>query len=319
MKKHSSSKRHFLLLIFFGVLFIASCKKNNIVQVDLQPKFNNDKIISEKVNISSNSRLANGSYTCNDVLSGVSPIGRPNGSYIYPDYPMDFSGVTLGATITIICTSLDVPNKFTVKDASGNPITNSGWRGVSTTTGPWGASLNLSGNYSITFTKGTSNIYYFSVETVIANNGTDAWNAQIVCTIYTPPSTNVDTVKSYKCGNPNLLYTDRSPIGQPNGNFHYYKKMDLSQIQAGTTINVLCTSLDVPNKFTISDATSQPIANSGWRGVSSTSGPWGASLNLSGNYLFTFIKGAGSIYYLHVETVLSNNGQDTWTAQIYCQ
>jgi len=84
-------------------------------------------------------------------------------------------------------------------------------------------------------------------------------------------------------------------------------------------MNVLVDALDVPNKFTITDANLQPIAYSPWKGTSSTTGPWGNSLNSPGSYLFSFTKGAASIYYLLVETVISNNGQDTWNTRIYCQ
>ena len=84
-------------------------------------------------------------------------------------------------------------------------------------------------------------------------------------------------------------------------------------------MQVVCDPLDNPNKFTIRDDLGNPIANSGWRGTSSFSGPWGSSLNAPGTYVFTFTKGAGSIYYLSVETVIANNGQDTWNTTIYCK
>jgi hypothetical protein len=157
-------------LTFFAAMLIfisVSCTKSDI---DVEP--NNQLSKNKKARTAS----------CGAFLSGQH---YSQGYYNYGTYTIDLTNYHVGATITIYCNSVEVPNRFNLQGPG--QIKSTGWIGWSSLPGPWGGSLNGPGTSSITVTKqsASDNIFTFSVETVVQGNQTDAWEASISC--YNPP------------------------------------------------------------------------------------------------------------------------------------
>ncbi|MFL5742452.1 MAG: hypothetical protein ACJ75B_19670 [Flavisolibacter sp.] len=274
-----------------------------------------EKMAQELKSKKEKARLANGSYTCGEWMDGTrSTLGY----YVYSQ-TIDLSNVATGATVNIVCNALDVPNRFTVYDAGHSFVAGSDWRGYSTTSGYWGPPFSRPGDYTITFTKGSSNTYIFEVETSIQDgNSSDYWQAHIDCTSPVPPDCTGDTcVHHCSCNYTTSLY---QTWGSYNSGYHVYKiLLDLSLISNNQSMQVACNALDVPNRFTIYDGNHNFVAGTAWMGYSSTSGYWGPPFNNPGTQYINFTKGTSSIYYLEVETsVQDGNSSDAWSADIYC-
>jgi hypothetical protein len=105
------------------------------------------------------------------------------GSYNYGNYVIDLSNVREGTVIQIKCTNYDVPNRFNVARPDGSGFQSTGWFGVSSTSGPWGYSINNAGFRILTITKqsATDNTYYLSVETFSQTYMNDAWEVNLGC------------------------------------------------------------------------------------------------------------------------------------------
>jgi hypothetical protein len=69
----------------------------------------------------------------------------------------------------------------------------------------------------------------------------------------------------------------------------------------GTSVSVLCTEYDRPNRFTAYNS-SGLITSTGWVGTASYPGPWGTSLNNGGPKTISFAYSSSNTpYYIRVE------------------
>jgi hypothetical protein len=293
------------ILFLFVFIFAVS------ISCDDQVDVNQKKSPTDVQSSNSKNSTARTASTCGGFYSGT--YSTINSYYTYPLKTVDVSCAASGATVTVSVNANDIPNRFTVRDASNNVIAGSGWLGYATYSGPWGSSLSNSGSTTFSFTKSAST-YYLQVETLTPPNysyspQSDAWDANVSCTCQPTCTT--------PCG------------GSFNGSYNvissYYtyplKNFDVSCAR-GNTITVSVTALDIPNRFTIRDASNNYIAGSGWLGSATYSGPWGMNLNNSGSTTFTFTKSA-STYYLQVETLTPPNysyspSSDFWSSNITC-
>jgi hypothetical protein len=304
------------LLCTFCLISFIGCYKEDVTKHLLQkePQFVSPvKVFPNKVGIasmsSSISSVGSG-YTC-----GKGAIYL-NDSYAANTYQVniDLSGVAIGTTVTLVASPVDVPNRFAVKSGS-TTLVQSGWRGYSTTSGPWGSSLNVPGDYIATFTRGSATVYTVYVETVVAVNEVDSWNASIYCNSgSTPPTTGTPI---YHCGSSMIYLNDSYAANGVPGAHTYQKNIDLSGVDIGKTVTLVASPVDVPNRFAVKSG-STTLVQSGWRGYSTTSGPWGSSLNVPGDYIATFTRGSATVYTVYVETVVAVNEVDSWNASIYC-
>lgn len=237
-----------------------------------------------------------------------------SGYYKYPDRVISLCPQA-GGTVTIYCNSIEVPNRFTVYDKARNFVASTDWIGYSSNSGPWGTSLNGPGTKTLTFSKGATDTYYLSVETV-TQGITDAWEASVGCTNICPepPVPSVSITPSASCGGTISGYYKY----QPNGNYTYATStLSLGSAVAGSTITLTLNPGTAPNKFTVLDANSAIVVSSSWLGVASYGGPWGSSLNNPGTKTISFVKGTSSTYYLKVETSVYNNNDD-FTVSVAC-
>lgn len=122
-------------------------------------------------------------YTCADQVTGSNASGQ---FYIYPKKVYDLANT--GDTITLNWdVAGGVPNRFTVYNSLNQIALTTGWKGISSNSGPWGSSpLNTPTFGTNTFSKaaagGDGRWYYLVAETVGQANTTDSWSATIACT-----------------------------------------------------------------------------------------------------------------------------------------
>jgi hypothetical protein len=275
--------------------------------------------------------------TCGGSFTGT--YGVINSHYIYPDQAFDVTCAATGATVSVNCTALDVPNKFYIYDATHKLVSVSNWLGTANYPGQWGMSLSNTSGQTITFTKASgATTYYLEVETQTPPNAsyspaTDYWSASITCTC-APPSGCGTCPAGYSCQGTTCQPNCTTPCGGGlSGNYnvinsHYiYPDQSFSVTCAanGATITVICTALDVPNKFYVYDAYHRLVVASGWLGTANYPGQWGASLDNTSTQTITFPKASSAyIYYLEVETQTPPNATyspatDYWSASITCQ
>lgn len=93
--------------------------------------------------------------------------------------------------------------------------------------------------------------------------------------------------------------------------------INLSNTVEGSTITLSLTSYDVPNRFTVYSSTGATVASSQWMGYANYSGPWGSSLSTNTNGTLTFTHTGSSIYFLRVETSVTNTS-DSYEATVSC-
>jgi hypothetical protein len=126
---------------------------------------------------------------CTAGLAGGSGTYAGNGYYTYPEKPFSLKCVTdPNKLITLLCDAVEVPDRFTIRDANNNFVVSSGWIGSATYPGPWvtgppknGYYLNVPNFKIVTFKKvqGVDN-YKLVVETSTGPQN-DSWNASINC------------------------------------------------------------------------------------------------------------------------------------------
>ncbi|MGB6152336.1 MAG: hypothetical protein WBG48_10110 [Pricia sp.] len=116
---------------------------------------------------------------CGKIYSGNYNVVSSH--HYYPDGVMDLNCIPSGARIRLQVSSDDVPNFFLIRDQNNMEVTNSGWRGYTTQSGPWGQSLNNAATFYMTFTKGSSRYYKLQVRTVTPPNQYDNWSATLMC------------------------------------------------------------------------------------------------------------------------------------------
>ena len=79
---------------------------------------------------------------------------------------------------------------------------------------------------------------------------------------------------------------------------------------------------NIPNRFNIYNSDDTLIATSGWKGIASYAGPWGASINTLTTGTVTFKKsekgGDQRWYYLTVEHAGNATTSDSWTTTLSC-
>lgn len=245
------------------------------------------------------------------------------GYYTYPARTFTLApntGCSFG-TGQISVQALDVPNRFTVKDANGNYVTGSQWLGNATYPGPWGSSLSTSNPSSATLTISQAGTYSLIVETSAQQYGTtDAWsatstNTSINCTTSGSSSSSSSSGGTCSCG----LSGTSSFSGSRAAGLGYYTYPDQSFsvacCSANRTITLSVSALDVPNRFTVYDSSGTYRAGTGWLGSTTQAGPWGSSLSNSGSATISFSGGNGT-YKLRVETSTTDQS-DYWSAYVY--
>lgn len=126
-----------------------------------------------------------------DPIGCIGPCGgfyyssysTPNSYYVYP-IQSTIVDCAAARTVIIDFKSLDVPNRFVVRDPSNVQVASTGWLGQANYGGPWGSSLNNNGSALISFSK-TATTYYIEVQTKTPtsniNPSTDRWEVRVSC------------------------------------------------------------------------------------------------------------------------------------------
>jgi hypothetical protein len=302
MKKQNTFMMALVLLLATVITSVSACKKNE--DSAITPASSSTQPVSTTV-----SPVSNGS-TNTLATAKTATCAQPflNGyfsGYGYHKYPSDFlnaSCLANGATITLSVNCVEVPNRFTVYDGNGNWVAGTGWIGYANYYGPWGASVNGPVSMTLTFTKTTST-YRLDVETSTASQN-DAWEASFGCTCPAIDPPRCD------CG--------ISHSGYYSG-FGYYTYPDKELIYdcSVSYLTIYCNSVEVPNLFDVYNENGQLVATTGWIGWSSTSGPWGSSLNGPTTKTIRFPRNTRK-YYLRVRTVTGSQN-DAWEASVSCE
>jgi len=154
-----------LLSAFFVALIVLSCADHD----DAMRKPKSDPI-PEGGNTGARVQGCSGSFS-----------NSYYGSQYYV-YPPNTITITPGSTtITAYCNAYDVPNRFTLRNAAGNNVASSGWKGYANYPGPWGMSLNNGSNATISASVNHPTTFTLEVETVPSGGISDAWSASIGC------------------------------------------------------------------------------------------------------------------------------------------
>ncbi len=117
---------------------------------------------------------------CGGYLSGNSSTP---GFQVYPLKSFYVSGCSGSQTrqVTVKVQSLDVPNRFRIKNSSGQVVASSNnWLGFANYPGPWGFNISGPGQEDITFTTNSGGVFFLEVETVVSVQH-DTWLASISC------------------------------------------------------------------------------------------------------------------------------------------
>lgn len=201
MKKNS--KILLFCVAFFSIVLLWNCTKKarstdspptSALQIDNRPVINfvfdpsqNHKQFSpEHILAATNDKPSSGRKASTAEFRSAGCGGSFSGSWGttgYHQYPADtirLDTTASTATIKITVNSYDVPDRFTVRDASGNAVASSAWMGYATYSGPWGMSLNTPETGTLSFTRGTSAYFTFIVETSVSSSS-DSYNANINC------------------------------------------------------------------------------------------------------------------------------------------
>lgn len=309
------------VLVFFAV----SCEKEEGL------------VKQEEIPVDSNAgRPDLGGRTASDCGTSVSGTYSTIASYhTYPQQNLNVGCAANGATITVFYNAVEIPNRFTIRDASGSFVVSSGWRGYASYGGPWGSSLSVSGTGTLTFTK-SSSAYYIEVETLTPPNysyspNSDAWSASSSCTC-APACTPTSCPSGYVCQNGTCVIAPcTDPCGgSKSGTYSvissYYtypsQSFNVTCAASGATLTLFANSVEVPNRFTIRDASNNYVTSTGWIGYASYGGPWGSSLNGPSTKTVTFPKSTNT-YYLVVETLTPPDysyspNTDAWSASLSC-
>lgn len=227
-----------------------------------------------------------------------------NGYYTYPAVSLN---ATVGCTLSYSAFPNDIPNRFTVRDPSGNIVATSGWiySTVPNYNGPWnfgnGQMLsNYIGSISVTI----SGVYSLIVETQtnVANGGlSDSWDGGL-----TTSCPNIQTVTTTS-----IVTTSTNPTNFTylSSGYYSYPPLTLSA-SIGCTLSYSLFPNDVPNRFTIKDPAGNIVATSGWiySTVPNYTGPWSnGNGQMVSNYIGSFTASMNGSYSLVVETVVGTN------------
>lgn len=282
------------------LLVFAGCKKNQ--DVPAVPGETAQKVNPGGPPVVDENPLAR-TATCSSPFLNGSYSGT--GYYTYPADYLDVTCVANGATITLSCNSIEVPNRFNVYNSSGTLIATTGWIGYANYPGPWGSSLNGPQSRTLSFTK-SGNSYRVTVETV-GGSISDAWEATLGCTC--APTGGCTSCPTCNCG---YFYN-----GSYGGTGYYtYPARNLTFDCNVNTITLNCNSIEVPNRFNVYNANGTLVATTGWIGYASYPGPWGSSLNGPQSRTISFSRST-TTFRLVVETV-GGPITDAWEASTSC-
>lgn len=265
---------------------------------------------------------------CGGYLSGS--YTTINSYHTYTPYKtIDVSCAALGSTISVSVVAYDIPNRFTIRDANGNFVKSSGWMGTANYPGPWGFSLSTNNTKTLTFTKSTQT-YQLQVETQTPPNFSfsptyDSWGATTSCSCCTSPGCT-DGSGSGACTTPNNCGDFYSGNYNTINSYYTYpdRLLNTSCVTTGSTIQVSVVALDIPNRFTVKDASGTTVASTSWMGTANYPGPWGFSLSTNNSVTLSFAKSASTTTYkLRVETQTPPNFSysptyDAWQATLGC-
>jgi hypothetical protein len=247
------------------------------------------------------------------------------GYYTYPARTMTFAAAPgcSFASGSVSVQALDVPNRFTVRDANDVIVASSAWLGNATYGGPWGAYLPLSNPSTATLRIPRAGTFRLIVETSAQKYGlTDAWEASFSSTdaCVAPPGDDdpvdpVDPVDPPGCVDAISGSTMNGAAPAGIGYYRYTDRTFHASLCAPRKLIVAASALDVPNRVSVYDANDLLVASSSWLGSSDTPGPWGMSLSNSGTASLMF-PGKTGTYRVVVETVTSDRS-DYWEASVY--
>lgn len=121
---------------------------------------------------------------CNPTCGTIGDNYSGSGYHVYNE-TLNFCGIPIGSTISVLVSAADVPNRFFITDSNGNNVFTSNWLGTTSHFGLWGGLFNGPNHQSVTFTKATET-YNLRVETITQWKGgpdwqEDSWSASIYC------------------------------------------------------------------------------------------------------------------------------------------
>jgi len=145
-----------------------------------------------------------------------------------------------------------------------------------------------------------------------------AGSALVACSSADPEVDSSRTSAALTCGG-----TVSGTYSTPASYYTYPpQSLQVDCAAPGANVNVYASANDVPNRFKVLDASNQTIAQSGWVGNATYSGPWGNSLSTTGTAILSFSNNNGP-YSIVVETLTPPTGSDAvidvWSAGTACQ
>lgn len=153
------------------------------VEVAIQRQCPNNQNSTIQTNIAP----ATVSYGCTQTVSGTR---TGSALYTYPEVLLDFTNAPGSFVINYNVNdpnnpgASNPPNRFRIKDTSGNTVFDSNWKGVANYAGPWlGDTLNTSTSGTLSFTKVAGSCFYtLIVDTFSSGDQTDNWSLSFDCT-----------------------------------------------------------------------------------------------------------------------------------------
>jgi hypothetical protein len=253
------------------------------------------------------------SVTCSGGANGTWGAGL--GQHTYPASQIDVSCMCNNTNFTLICDCVEVPNRFTVKDANGITVASTGWIGFANYPGPWGGSLsNPNSTQTLTIPKTGTGIYTLIVETSTGPQA-DSWNVGLSCNCPANGCGGDGGGGGVTCTTCGGGFSGTYTV--PNMYFQYPTKSFC--LNGNKTITVLFDAVDIPNKFIIYDGSGIAVLTSPWMGRATYYGPWGPPFSNTPFRSFTFTtKPTNDNYTLKVETQTGGNQYDSWNISINC-
>jgi len=143
------------------------------------------------------SSRATAALVCGGTVTGS--YGTPASYYTYPPQSLQVDCAAYGANVNVYLSANDVPNKFTILDASNNSVAISEWLGNASYSGPWGNTLSTPGSAAVSFSN-SNPPYSVRVETLTPPTSfgamTDVWSAGVACQCEAPQP----VLRHYVCG-----------------------------------------------------------------------------------------------------------------------
>lgn len=118
-------------------------------------------------------------YTANLCDDNINLSHTHNGFYTYPEILLDATSAPGDVILTYDV--IDRPNRISVYNTAGNLVVTSGWKGIATYPGPWGASLNTATSGTVTIPYSSDCYYRVLVESVTNSSYADTCNIAVTC------------------------------------------------------------------------------------------------------------------------------------------